>query len=124
MAGKSVLDIGAGDGKYSFEAGRVGASRVVALDHYGWRLDGLRKLVFSQCHSINRHVPCGWIWQSRDQGQGACAAPSALQDAGSEPASRLLPDRRARASLGPSGHAGSFGGEAFERSNRGGVVAV
>jgi len=37
--GKSVLDIGAWDGFYSFAAERAGAARVVALDHYAWSLD-------------------------------------------------------------------------------------
>ena len=36
---KTVLDIGAWDGKYSFEAERAGAARVVALDHFVWKLD-------------------------------------------------------------------------------------
>jgi tRNA (mo5U34)-methyltransferase len=36
---KTVLDIGAWDGYFSFEAERRGASRVVALDHYVWALD-------------------------------------------------------------------------------------
>jgi tRNA (mo5U34)-methyltransferase len=36
---KSVLDIGAWDGFFSFEAERRGARRVVALDHYVWSLD-------------------------------------------------------------------------------------
>lgn len=39
LRGKTVLDIGAYDGFYSFEAERRGASRVVALDHYVWSLD-------------------------------------------------------------------------------------
>jgi tRNA (mo5U34)-methyltransferase len=39
LKGKSVLDIGAWDGYYSFEAERRGASRVVALDHYVWSID-------------------------------------------------------------------------------------
>ncbi|MGH9320733.1 MAG: DUF1698 domain-containing protein [Vicinamibacteria bacterium] len=39
LHGKSVLDIGAFDGFFSFEAERRGASRVVALDHYVWSLD-------------------------------------------------------------------------------------
>jgi tRNA (mo5U34)-methyltransferase len=39
LAGKSVLDIGAYDGYYSFAAERLGAARVVALDHYVWALD-------------------------------------------------------------------------------------
>jgi tRNA (mo5U34)-methyltransferase len=39
LSGKSVLDIGAWDGWFSFEAERKGAARVVALDHYAWSLD-------------------------------------------------------------------------------------
>lgn len=39
LQGKSVLDIGAYDGFYSFEAERRGAKRVLALDHYVWSLD-------------------------------------------------------------------------------------
>jgi len=36
---KSVLDIGAWDGYFSFTAERLGARRVVALDHYVWMMD-------------------------------------------------------------------------------------
>jgi tRNA (mo5U34)-methyltransferase len=36
LRGKSVLDIGAWDGFYSFEAERRGASRVLATDSYCW----------------------------------------------------------------------------------------
>jgi tRNA (mo5U34)-methyltransferase len=39
LHGKSVLDIGAWDGFYSFECERRGAKRVVALDHYIWSID-------------------------------------------------------------------------------------
>jgi tRNA (mo5U34)-methyltransferase len=39
LRGKSVLDIGAWDGFYSFEAEKRGAARVVALDHFVWALD-------------------------------------------------------------------------------------
>lgn len=39
LRGKSVLDIGAWDGFYSFAAERLGADRVVALDHFVWALD-------------------------------------------------------------------------------------
>jgi tRNA (mo5U34)-methyltransferase len=39
LRGKSVLDIGALDGFYSFAAERLGAERVVALDHYIWSAD-------------------------------------------------------------------------------------
>lgn len=36
VAGKSVLDIGAWDGFFSFEAERRGARRVLATDHFCW----------------------------------------------------------------------------------------
>jgi tRNA (mo5U34)-methyltransferase len=36
LTGLSVLDIGAWDGFFSFEAERRGAARVVASDHYSW----------------------------------------------------------------------------------------
>jgi tRNA (mo5U34)-methyltransferase len=43
IKGKSVLDVGAWDGYFSFQAERHGAARVVALDHYAWSLDLLRQ---------------------------------------------------------------------------------
>lgn len=36
LAGKTVLDVGAWDGFFSFEAERRGASRVLATDSYSW----------------------------------------------------------------------------------------
>jgi tRNA (mo5U34)-methyltransferase len=52
VAGKTVLDIGAWDGKYSFEAERAGAARVVALDHFVWRLDPIaRDEYFRRCEA-------------------------------------------------------------------------
>src|SRR5579864_629924 len=39
LRGKSVLDVGAYDGFYSFSAEAAGAARVVALDHYVWAAD-------------------------------------------------------------------------------------
>jgi tRNA (mo5U34)-methyltransferase len=39
LRGKSVLDIGAYDGFFSFAAERLGAARVVALDDYVWSTD-------------------------------------------------------------------------------------
>ncbi len=36
LSGKSVLDIGAWDGFFSFEAERRGADRVLATDHFCW----------------------------------------------------------------------------------------
>lgn len=40
LTGKSVLDIGAWDGFYSFEAERRGASKVLATDHFCWVGEG------------------------------------------------------------------------------------
>jgi len=37
LSGKSVLDVGAWDGFYSFEAARRGASRVLATDSFVWQ---------------------------------------------------------------------------------------
>lgn len=39
LRGKSVLDVGAYDGYYSFAAERMGAERVVALDGWVWSVD-------------------------------------------------------------------------------------
>ena len=39
LRGRTVLDIGAWDGFYSFHAERLGAKRVVALDHYVWSVN-------------------------------------------------------------------------------------
>jgi tRNA (mo5U34)-methyltransferase len=36
LSGRSVLDVGAWDGFFSFEAERRGAARVVATDYYSW----------------------------------------------------------------------------------------
>lgn len=40
LKGKTVLDVGAFDGFFSFAAERLGASRVVAVDTYVWRRPG------------------------------------------------------------------------------------
>jgi len=39
LRGKTVLDVGAWDGFFSFAAERLRASRVVALDHFAWSID-------------------------------------------------------------------------------------
>ncbi len=50
LTGKSVLDIGAWDGYYSFQAERLGARRVVALDHYVWGVDlAARQRYWAEC---------------------------------------------------------------------------
>lgn len=46
VSGKSVLDIGAWDGFWSFEAERRGAERVVAIDHYAWNVDFPARLAY------------------------------------------------------------------------------
>jgi tRNA (mo5U34)-methyltransferase len=47
---RTVLDIGAWDGYYSFLAERSGATRVVALDHYMWQLDfPARQAYWEEC---------------------------------------------------------------------------
>ncbi len=43
FAGKSVLDIGAWDGFYSFHAEKGGARRVLAMDYHAWGLDSVRQ---------------------------------------------------------------------------------
>jgi tRNA (mo5U34)-methyltransferase len=40
LSGRSVLDIGAWDGFFSFEAERRGAARIVAADYYSWHGTG------------------------------------------------------------------------------------
>src|ERR1700712_3578633 len=40
LAGRTVLDVGAWDGFFSFEAERRGASRVVATDSFCWSGSG------------------------------------------------------------------------------------
>ena len=40
LSGRTVLDVGAWDGFFSFEAERRGAARVVATDSYAWRGEG------------------------------------------------------------------------------------
>ncbi|MGH9087182.1 MAG: class I SAM-dependent methyltransferase [Acidimicrobiales bacterium] len=53
--GKSVLDIGAWDGYYSYLAERRGASRVVAIDHYAWGVDiPARNAYWVECAQAGR----------------------------------------------------------------------
>jgi tRNA (mo5U34)-methyltransferase len=50
LAGSSVLDIGAWDGFYSFEAERRGADRVVAADEFAWKHLGTGRRGFDLAH--------------------------------------------------------------------------
>ncbi|MBO0713642.1 MAG: methyltransferase domain-containing protein [Acidimicrobiales bacterium] len=55
VQGRTVLDIGAWDGKYSFRAEQQGATRVVALDHYVWQVDwAARERYWRQCEAEGR----------------------------------------------------------------------
>lgn len=57
LRGRTVLDIGAWDGFFSFHAERSGAARVLALDHYVWSID------FSNLQPTPRlpeHDPARW----------------------------------------------------------------
>ena len=61
---RSVLDIGAWDGYYSFFAERNGASRVVALDHYAWGLDwAARDQYWNECRQQGTN--CGALLRAR-----------------------------------------------------------
>jgi tRNA (mo5U34)-methyltransferase len=52
VRGKAVLDVGAWDGYYSFLAERLGATPVVALDHYAWGVDMVaREQYWNECRS-------------------------------------------------------------------------
>lgn len=52
LHGKSVLDIGAWDGFYSFEAEKRGAARVLATDHYVWNHPGFGMEGFLTAHRL------------------------------------------------------------------------
>ena len=57
VRGKSVLDIGAWDGFWSFEAERRGAGRVVAMDHYAWCVDFAERLGYWERCERNGETP-------------------------------------------------------------------
>ena len=63
VAGRSVLDIGAWDGKFSFAAEKAGAARVVALDHYAWGVDFVARGAYWEECIRNGTLPD----QSRDE---------------------------------------------------------
>src|ERR1700727_2421153 len=57
VRGRSVLDIGAWDGKYSFEAERAGARRVVALDHFVWSLNPGKLTPYYEAFYTEQRLP-------------------------------------------------------------------
>ncbi|MBO0729563.1 MAG: DUF1698 domain-containing protein [Acidimicrobiaceae bacterium] len=55
VTGRTVLDIGAWDGKWSFWAEQHGASRVISLDHYAWRIDWAKRTAYwAECEREGR----------------------------------------------------------------------
>lgn len=52
LKGKSVLDIGAWDGFYSFKAEEMGADKVTALEYFSWLTDGNQKQLNSITHTM------------------------------------------------------------------------
>ena len=57
LTGKTFLDIGAWDGAMSFEAERLGARRVVALDHYVWSMDfSAQQRAISEAGAVGRSI--------------------------------------------------------------------
>jgi len=77
LQGKTVLDIGAWDGFFSFESERRGAARVVALEYHSWVLD--------------LDLASRYVSEQRTQGQGTpdlYAAPASVRD------EERLPGRR------------------------------
>jgi tRNA (mo5U34)-methyltransferase len=71
LTGRSVLDIGAWDGWFSFQAERRGAGRVVALDHYAWSMDLVRQQAYiAECRAsgeaMRPYHQLGDIWRPDD----------------------------------------------------------
>ena len=68
LRGKTVLDIGAWDGFFSFQAERLGAARVVSLDHFMWAEDPAVSRYYQDCRESG--VP-------PESGHVRCPAPAA-----------------------------------------------
>ena len=71
LGGKSVLDVGAWDGYFSFAAERLGARRVVALDHYVWSMDLAAQVEYWQECREKRILPAPYetlphIWRPEE----------------------------------------------------------
>lgn len=57
LTGKSVLDIGAWDGYFSFRAEAEGAQKVTAIDHFVWSIDPIEKMAYEQrCREAGERV--------------------------------------------------------------------
>jgi tRNA (mo5U34)-methyltransferase len=71
LGGKSVLDIGAWDGFFSFACEDRGASRVVALDHFVWSLDLARQQEYwresmERGSALERYEDVPGLWRPDD----------------------------------------------------------
>jgi len=88
LSGKTVLDVGAWDGYFAFEAERRGAARVVALDHFVWCADFPAVRAFAQrCYAEGRAAPA-WedvpeLWHGDVPGSGASTLPASAWTAAS-----------------------------------------
>jgi tRNA (mo5U34)-methyltransferase len=85
LRGKSVLDVGAWDGFYSFSAERLGAARVVALDYHVWGLDRDAKNRYkAECKAKGvpqrhpKHIPELWRFDELPGKRGFDLARAAL----------------------------------------------
>ena len=56
LTGKTVLDVGARDGYFSFAAERFGASRVLAIDGGNWRKPGGKRRFDRLRKALDSHV--------------------------------------------------------------------
>lgn len=86
LRGKSVLDIGAWDGYYSFTAERLGADRVVALDKHVWAMNWEAKRAYrADCNARGipaqpyHLVPEVWDFEGLPGKRGFDLAHEALQ---------------------------------------------
>jgi tRNA (mo5U34)-methyltransferase len=86
LRGRSVLDIGAWDGFYSFAAERLGAARVVALDYHVWGLDRDAKQRYrAACRASGvpqrhpRHLPELWRFDTLPGKRGFDLAHAVLE---------------------------------------------
>jgi tRNA (mo5U34)-methyltransferase len=57
LTGKTVLDIGAWDGFFSFAAEELGAKRVLALDHYVWSMNLPRQQAYWKGCMEKQNIP-------------------------------------------------------------------
>jgi glycosyltransferase involved in cell wall biosynthesis/SAM-dependent methyltransferase len=61
LRGKTVLDIGAWDGFFSFHAERLGAARVVSLDHFMWERDPAVTRYYQDCREQGVPPQAGYM---------------------------------------------------------------